>query len=192
MVWLMRISWIAALLAGLLAGPAWGQQWDSTGADIYYDTGNVGVGTSSPSRPLVVRGESVDGPVLLSKNKYTSSSGSEYPQAGTFQADLLSGASHSDSRVEYLRGIFSRSYTEDNSVDIWRQVGISGQAYNVNGGNTEMGMAVNAFTRARDGGHIEEAYGTHIRVWVSPRGSIGTRLRARPGSLPSAPKTLAA
>jgi len=51
------ILWTAAMVTSVLAAPALGQHWDMTRTDIYYNDGNVGVGTSSPNALLQVDGK---------------------------------------------------------------------------------------------------------------------------------------
>ncbi len=60
-------------LTALSAGP-----WSETGSDIYYNLGNVGIGTNNPSNPLTIEGTNFINQGILLRNKETPAS-SNYP-----------------------------------------------------------------------------------------------------------------
>jgi hypothetical protein len=118
-------------------------QWTASGSDIYYNTGNVGIGTDNPTSPLDIRG-SVNGNLDLaiynqfddddeatpnpstrlylsaaSNNGYLEAHGSPEDSAGLHKVDLGSTAVNS-----FLT--FSPSYTERMRIDSSGDVLIGG------------------------------------------------------------------
>jgi hypothetical protein len=53
-------------------------QWTTSGSNIYYNGGNVGIGTASPSYPLTVNGNANINGLLLGNNSLIGSTGSAY------------------------------------------------------------------------------------------------------------------
>ncbi|QDK38056.1 tail fiber domain-containing protein [Bdellovibrio sp. NC01] len=112
-------------------------QWTTTGSNIYYNTGNVGIGTTSPSQALSVAGtiESTSG-------------GFKFPD-GTTQTTAAGGVSGTAGRLAKFSGAgtsLANSLIQDNGSIV--SVGITPDAYNLAGttlrtGSIQMGNTSN-------------------------------------------------
>lgn len=98
-----RILWASILLTCLIAAPAWGQQWDTTGTDIYYDDGQVGIGTTSPKTKLDVGGAADSGFGDLAVNETITST---WPSTDYY--GYIEGRRADGKRGYYLGGNVSR------------------------------------------------------------------------------------
>jgi hypothetical protein len=54
---LFPVIWVGVslLMMGTVAPPVYGQEWESSGGNVYYNDGNVGVGTTGPSYDLEIQ-----------------------------------------------------------------------------------------------------------------------------------------
>lgn len=92
------------LLAVLLVqlGTAFSQEWDASGDNLYYNDGNVGIGTSSPSYPLTVYSDDANADLQISTNL---TSGTAALRLRNNSAGLDGGILYnSDGRLSFYQG----------------------------------------------------------------------------------------
>ena len=120
--------------SGTPASPAWVQlgaasgasQWTTTGSNIYYNTGNVGIGTTTPAAKLDVSGE-----VNFSEN-LTISKNIKWGNSGY-------GIQLSVATVGPKDALVSRNASGSQWVDVGSDAAWSGVTLAANGGNVGIG-----------------------------------------------------
>ncbi|MBN8542148.1 MAG: tail fiber domain-containing protein [Deltaproteobacteria bacterium] len=93
-----------------------GSQWTTTGSDIYYNTGNVGIGTISPGAPLTIYNAGFgDGQIRTENNSWSRTSGVDF-YSGATQAGFV-GLRGSGSVAPAVLGTWLAAY--DNTPVIF-------------------------------------------------------------------------
>lgn len=78
---LARLLWGVVFLFGILFRPVHAQSWDSNGSHLYYNDGNVGIGTSGPNYDLDI-GAHVDGAFRIGRGGDRGRIWTEYTSGG--------------------------------------------------------------------------------------------------------------
>jgi hypothetical protein len=123
--------------AGSGSAPTWttvsASQWTTSGSNIYYNTGKVGIGTSSPSSALHISGSALsDGSDIKLQN--TASGG------GTWRiGDGVGGNAGSLSFYDSVAGATAFSINSSQNVTFTKNVTTNGGKFAIQSGGTEYG-----------------------------------------------------
>ena len=170
------------LVNGVAVGTS-SSQWTTSGANIYYNLGNVGIGTSSPAYPLVVGQANAQFQVLPNGGAQVSSvsqwNGYQIFTGGTQVANLSGTAAGNDN------GGLSLFNGGAQKVALLA----SGSSY-LNGGNVGIGTATpQGILDVRGGTAAAGVTGTDINIYAQNGGTGGStnggNILLNPGTSPS-------
>lgn len=143
--------WMALLLLCCLSIAR--AQWTQSGSNIYYNAGNVGIGTSSPAYLLHVE-TSLSSRAIFGKQ--SASSGSAY--GGWFETASTSGMGVyglATATTGYTYGVYGRTYSTSGKGIMGHAAATSGATYGMYGlSDSTAGMGVYGWATAGSGSTI--------------------------------------
>jgi hypothetical protein len=154
--------------AGSTAAPSWtsvtSSQWVTTGSNIYYNTGNVGIGTSSPATKLDVSAASGINAIRVNN---TSTDTTSYAAQSYFRVDA--GGNHIGglkSTVRNLGGLSTPSLylTTSGAYPIAFGINDSATPTMVFDASSNLGLGVVPFAWSTNGNFDQKFY-TSINTW---------------------------